>query len=245
MAFNDVKGILLDYGGTIDSRAVHWSEVIRLGYEHAGLQVADGQFREAYVEAERELARKPHIKPHDTFLDLMRKKIGIELAALESTGAIGQGSEKRFSEPIAQYCYRYAAQCCAEARPILVELHSRYPMALVTNFYGNIRSVIADFGIADCFDAIVESAVIGIRKPDPAIFRLGAEALGLEPQQTVAVGDSLSKDIIPAASIGCATIHFEGTEWKDDKNTSSAEPGQQISATLTVHSLAEAAKALL
>lgn len=245
MTFNDIKGILFDYGGTIDSRAVHWSEVIRLSYEHAGLHVADKQFREAYVETERELARKPHIKPHHTFLYLMRKKIGIELASLENTGAIEQGSAKCFTEPIAQYCYNYAAQCCAEARPILAELHNRYPMALVTNFYGNIRSVIADFGIADCFDTIVESAVVGIRKPHPAIFRLGAEALGLEPRQTVVVGDSLSKDIIPAASIGCATIYFEGTEWEDDRNTSPIEPGQQFAATLTIHSLAEAAKALL
>ena len=51
-----VRGVILDYGGTLDSRGVHWSEVIWKAYEASGVPVSKEQFRESYVEAERELA---------------------------------------------------------------------------------------------------------------------------------------------------------------------------------------------
>lgn len=61
----NIEGIIFDYGGTIDSRGVHWSWVIWDGYRHAGAGVGLEQFREAYVYAERELARVRHIMPGD------------------------------------------------------------------------------------------------------------------------------------------------------------------------------------
>ena len=55
-----IKGIIFDYGGTIDSRGIHWSEVIWGGYQAAGVPVTKEQFRDSYVHAERERARAPH-----------------------------------------------------------------------------------------------------------------------------------------------------------------------------------------
>ena len=59
----DIRGIIFDYGGTIDSRGVHWSEIIWDGYCEAGADrvMNKEQFREAYVHGERELARVRHI----------------------------------------------------------------------------------------------------------------------------------------------------------------------------------------
>ena len=57
MANTDIKGVIFDYGGTIDSRGDHWSEVIWDGYREAGVQVTKEQFRDCYVYAERELAK--------------------------------------------------------------------------------------------------------------------------------------------------------------------------------------------
>ena len=64
-----IKGVIFDYGGTIDSRGVHWSEIIWDGYQFAGVNVTKEQFRECYVFAERELARTLHILPHHNFHD--------------------------------------------------------------------------------------------------------------------------------------------------------------------------------
>ena len=75
-----LKGIIFDYGGTIDSRGVHWSEVIWDGYRDSGVDVTKEDFREAYVHAERELARTRHILPHHNFYDLLLIKMRVHYA---------------------------------------------------------------------------------------------------------------------------------------------------------------------
>ena len=73
-----------------------------------------------------------------------------------------------------------------------------------------------EFGLDGIFQQIVESAVVGIRKPDPRIFTLGVEALGLEPGEVVVVGDSIDKDILPARQAGCQTVWYQGEGWTDE-----------------------------
>ena len=89
-------------------------------------------------------------------------------------------------------------------------------MVLVSNFYGNISVVLQEFGFVGLFQEVIESAVVGVRKPDPRIFTLGVEALGLKPEEVAVVGDSMDKDIIPAKQAGCQTVWFKGEGWTDD-----------------------------
>lgn len=216
-----IKGIIFDYGGTIDSRGDHWSEVIWDGYRHAGIDVDKAEFRNAYVYAERELARTRHILPHHNFLDLLHIKMHIELSQLpEAVAATGRDADT-LAEEVAQYCYRAARACVEEARPVLEALSARFPLVLVSNFYGNVEAVLADFDLRRYFRAIIESAVVGVRKPDPAIFRLGIDALGLPPQEVLVIGDSLRKDIIPAESIGCRTAWLKGKGWTPEEDAAS------------------------
>ncbi|MGN1252333.1 MAG: HAD family hydrolase, partial [Muribaculaceae bacterium] len=75
------------------------------------------------------------------------------------------------------------------------------------------------------FKGVIESAVVGVRKPDPAIFMLGVVALGLKPEEVLVVGDSLRKDILPARSIGCHTAWIKGRGW-DAAEDAAADPAQ-------------------
>ena len=68
-------------------------------------------------------------------------------------------------------------------------------------------------GLDGLFTSVVESAVVGVRKPDPRIFSMGVEALGLEPSQVVVVGDSYSKDIVAGSKAGCRTVWVRGEGW--------------------------------
>ena len=215
---NGIKGIIFDYGGTIDSRGVHWSEIIYDSYKHAGLDIDKTKFRDAYVYAERELAKVRHILPEHNFYDLLLIKMRIELSNLASTGIIAESDVEKYAQPIAQYCYEQAKQCIEEARPTLQALYDRFPMVLVSNFYGNVEAVLSDFNLRHFFRAIVESAVVGVRKPDPKIFALGVEALGLNPEEVLVIGDSYKKDIVPAESLGCRVLWIKGKGWTAEED---------------------------
>lgn len=214
----NLKGIIFDYGGTIDSRGVHWSEIIWDGYCAAGISISKNEFRDSYVYAERELARVRHILPHHNFHDLLLIKMQIELGNLVERGIMPAGSDSKYAVAIASYCYNAAKQCVEEARPVLEALAAKYPLVLVSNFYGNVEAVLADFDLLRYFKSIIESAVVGVRKPDPAIFKLGVDALGLQPEQVLVIGDSYKKDILPAESLGCHVAWLKGKGWTADED---------------------------
>ena len=218
-SIGDIKGIIFDYGGTLDSRGVHWSEVIWNGYIHAGIKLDKQDFRDAYVYAERFLAKHSVILPEHNFLELMLEKIKHELLFLKDKGLFcGDFDEKQ--REIAQYCYACARECVEEARPVLEKLYMRFPMVMVSNFYGNLNSVLVDFDLLKYFPQVIESAVVGVRKPDGLIFKMGVDALGVDAKTVLVVGDSYTKDIEPAMSIGCKTVWLKGTGWGEEpKNT--------------------------
>lgn len=112
--------------------------------------------------------------------------------------------------------YENVKKHTAHSREVLLKLKEKYPLVLVSNFYGNISVVLNEFGFDNLFVGIVESAVVNVRKPDPAIFQLGVTALNMTPEDVVVVGDSYAKDIVPAHSIGCKTVWIQGEGWTNE-----------------------------
>ena len=211
-----IKGIIFDYGGTLDSRGVHWSEVLWQGYQQADVPIDKQSFRTAYVEGERALARERIILPQDDFHVLLLKKVAIEISYLPQQP--DETTRDRWVKEIAAYCDNAARGCIDEARLMLEELHEKYPMMLVSNFYGNIDEVLRSYGIRHLFKGIIESAVVGIRKPNPTLFRLGVDALELNPDEVLVVGDSLRKDIEPAEQLGCHVLWLKGKGWTEEED---------------------------
>ena len=82
----------------------------------------------------------------------------------------------------------------------------------------NIDEVLRAYGIRHLFKGIIESAVVGVRKPNPTLFRLGVDALELPAAQVLVVGDSLRKDIEPAESLGCPALWLKGKGWTPDED---------------------------
>ena len=213
-----IKGVIFDYGGTLDTGGDHWSEVIWSAWQKAGVLVDKVVFREVYVYAERELARTLHILPHHNFNDLLNIKMQIELQRLTELGQFSPEEIESKAKEIASLCYASAKESVEKAKPVLEALSKRWPMVLVSNFYGNIETVLKDFGIDGYFKKIIESAVVGVRKPDPKIFELGVEALGLKPEEVIVFGDSYSKDIVPAEKAGCQVFWLKGKGWTAEED---------------------------
>ncbi len=214
-----IKGIIFDYGGTIDTDALHWAEVIWKGYQNEGVSVSKELYRLAYVHGERSLAKFPLIRPDHNFLELLQIKLNIQTSFLVDakmwTG-MDKNEQKRqqISDHIARFCYDYVLDNLKKSREVVKAMSERFPLVLVSNFYGNIQTILDDFRL-NYFQEVIESAVVGIRKPDPRIFQLGVEALRMKPEEVIVVGDSFDKDILPAHSIGCPTVWMKGVGWND------------------------------
>lgn len=75
---------------------------------------------------------------------------------------------------------------------------------LVSNSWGDATAYDRTL-FAEIFDGVVISSEVGLRKPDPAIYELGARSIGVEPAACVFV-DDLGGNLKPAAALGMATI---------------------------------------
>jgi putative hydrolase of the HAD superfamily len=197
------KGYIFDYGGTLDTGGQHWGMLLWHAFERHQVPVSESQFRDAYVYAERTLGRNKIIQPTDTFLQTLKAKVQLELTYLNN---------ESYTDAIVSDVYERTKSQTALSRRVLMQMKAS-PMVLVSNFYGNISVVLQEFGLDGIFAEVIESAVVGIRKPDPQIFLLGVDALGMKPEEVTVVGDSLEKDIIPAKRAGCHTVWLKGEGW--------------------------------
>jgi len=113
------------------------------------------------------------------------------------------------------YLERYRAGWTAfdDVGPALAALAALHPdvgLAVVTNGEGEPqRAKLAAIGLADRFRVFVASAEVGLAKPDPAIFLLACERLGVEPAAAAHVGDRLDLDAEGAAAAGLRGIWLD------------------------------------
>lgn len=80
-------------------------------------------------------------------------------------------------------------------------------LGLLSNFDDSqtAREILADTGVAHLFEAVIISADLALRKPNPLIFRRMLEMLGLEPDEVLFVGDTPREDVIGARNAGIPT----------------------------------------
>jgi putative hydrolase of the HAD superfamily len=99
----------------------------------------------------------------------------------------------------------------------LDELSRRgYRLAVISNADGRVESLLDSVGLHRHFEFILDSHLVGIEKPDPRIFRLGAERLGVKPEEAVYVGDIYEIDVQGARAAGMRPILIDPLwRWND------------------------------
>lgn len=90
------------------------------------------------------------------------------------------------------------------------------PMAIVSNADGTVARVLEEAGVCQAgpgpsvpVAVVVDSGVVGVAKPDPAIFAPALEALGTAASRTLHVGDSVHYDVHGARAAGMPAVHFD------------------------------------
>jgi putative hydrolase of the HAD superfamily len=94
-----------------------------------------------------------------------------------------------------------------EVVALLRRARVRVPLVLVSNAALELESDLRSMGLGDLADHVVNSARVGLAKPDPRIYRLAAELAGTPPERCLFVDDS-EENVEAAAALGMRTVHF-------------------------------------
>ncbi|MEP6937379.1 MAG: HAD-IA family hydrolase [Chthoniobacterales bacterium] len=96
-----------------------------------------------------------------------------------------------------------------EVHEVLEALHSRWPLAIVSNFDGRLRMILAQLGISKYFGAVFLSSELGADKPDPLIYRRALALSGFAAEHVLHVGDDPERDWRGAAAAGLSVFELE------------------------------------
>lgn len=92
----------------------------------------------------------------------------------------------------------------------LTELKNRqYKLGVISNSDGSIDKLLADCGLAKYFDVIVDSSVVGVRKPDARIFEFALTEMKAAPGESLVVGDSYENDVSGAENAGLNAVLYD------------------------------------
>ena len=197
------RACVFDAGGTL----VHpdWPRLAELAEEAAGRRFGSEEMRRAFGEMLK-CVNEPtpggrvveQVGRHWTFR-AMYGGLGLGEAACESiVGRIDAAHAERHI-----WC-----GCDPEAARVIDGIKRRgLLVAVISNTEdGRARESLEAAGLAGRFDVVVDSHLVGLSKPDPAIFRHALGLLGVEPAEAVFVGDSYVHDALAARAAGMRAV---------------------------------------
>ena len=98
-------------------------------------------------------------------------------------------------------------QCPEEIRQIVRTLSGAgYHLAAISNRDGDLRPLLATHGLSEHFSFTLSGGRAGVYKPNPAIFRIALNTLGVAPAAALAIGDSYEADVIGAQQAGVTAV---------------------------------------
>ena len=189
-----MKSLLFDYGGTLDSDGTTWLERFRPLYKEAGLNVSREHFDRTFYDSDDNLHLRHSLKGLD-----LAQTVRLQVSDVVEVLAPGR------TDIIEQVAARFTADCRAQfvrLQPALGRLSRRYRLGVVSNFYGNLDGILTAEGLRPLFSVVADSGVLGVTKPEAAIFLHAAKAVDAAPADCVMVGDSIKRDMKGAAGVG-------------------------------------------
>jgi len=86
------------------------------------------------------------------------------------------------------------------------------PVGIISNSEGHLAELVEELGYRALFAVVIDSGRVGVDKPNPRIFELAAEALGVPLSEIVHVGDAWEADVLGARAAGARGIWFAPTD---------------------------------
>ena len=190
-----------------------------------GLFLDQEAFKESYRESAQrfiETARQNGRETHNRFWIC---------TALETQGYSLQPDDLRIKGSVEAYFSAFPEHChlIPGTKETLQILKETYRLGLLSNFTHGpaAREIIEHVGLNPFFDVIIISGEEGFRKPHPLVFHRLVEGLGVEPEQTIYVGDDPEPDITGAQGAGLRPVwatYVENKELPVSLNVSAITP---------------------
>jgi putative hydrolase of the HAD superfamily len=204
-----VRAVLFDAGGTL----IHMDgERASLA---AGIPWDAAAFGRAYEAALDEMRRWILANPQSTDAERMPLFLG---AILDGLGV--PGTERRAAAAAITAEHRRAnlwSRAAEDAAATLAALRDRgYRLAVISNADGRVRGLLGEAGLSPHFEFVVDSAEVGVEKPDPRIFHEATGRMGLPPSACAYVGDIYEIDIVGALAAGLEPILIGRAEAPQD-----------------------------
>ena len=209
-----IQAILFDFGGTLDGNGLHWRErayrFIQSKFPHVT--------REEFDRADRASVAK-----------FVASGDGRKYNLRQTADAIFTGIYERLElNPrirdlfLHDFCHD-AEQWLHQNRQWLATLRADYRLGVISNNFGNTKGWCDDYSLSPLLEVIVDSTIIGIKKPDSGIFRAALSALGISANEAIYVGDTYLDDMVGAKSVGMWTAWLVGDQPKRCSECSAAD----------------------
>lgn len=192
-----VRGVLFDFSGTLFRLNFHLGEGWRQRLEVAGVATPDLEVQAELMRVLTSPVRPLLDLPADLVDAWHRRDLDPEL---HRSVYLGMLKLSGVSDELAEVCYQHVLDTdCWEPYPdtpaALELLRAKgIPVAVVSNIAFDIRPAFERVGVASLVDEFVLSYVEGSMKPDAKIFRIACDRLGLDPADTLMIGDSEEAD---------------------------------------------------
>jgi len=205
-SLDGARACVFDAGGTL----VHpdWPRLVGLAAETCGRSFEAAQLERAFKEMLREVGvemqREGYVMPED-----QKRPHWTFRRTYRSLGLDDEACERVVERLAAAHAERHVwCGLDPDAPRVVAELRRRgLRLAVISNTEdGRLADALAAAGLADRFDLLVDSHLVGLSKPDPAVFRYALGRLGVEAGEAAFVGDSYAYDALPARAAGLRAV---------------------------------------
>jgi putative hydrolase of the HAD superfamily len=91
---------------------------------------------------------------------------------------------------------------------LLAALRDKVPVVLISNATTQLETYLAAIGLAGAFDAVINTARIGVAKPDRRVFEIAAQLAGADPKRCLFVDDNYGH-VAAAQAAGMSGLHYQ------------------------------------
>ena len=244
-----IKGVLFDLGGTLliyGDMSAAWADWLSEFYaclKKHGLSTSKENFAkrcDGFFSKEEPPKREDGLTIFERRILALCSDLEVSMKVVEirntATMIVNAWQKHIFIDP--------------ECHLVLEALQQHKTLGLISNFDHppHMHALVRKLGLEKFFTAVVISGDIGIKKPDPRIFHLALQRMGLQPEEVVYVGDA-EEDIAGALSAGIIPILIQRVvsgrneypfDFRTDHQSMRAQPNSKnMTGIKTIGSLSE------